>query len=113
MNAVSAVEQLEPLPPATTTPKLSKGRYVKGVVVSVDDKQASVSVSLEKEEVLAQLSFRNYTKSKTVIEDASKGAYLAVGETIWACVLTEGSMPQLSTAALESKPGSMLSNKSR
>ena len=95
-------------PPPT---KLAKGQYVKGIVVSVDDQQASVSVKVDSEDILTQLSFRNYTKSKTAIENASKGSYLAVGEKIWACVLQEGPVPQLSTAALEATPGSMLHNK--
>jgi predicted RNA-binding protein with RPS1 domain len=85
---------------------------VKGVVVSLDEVQANVSVSSGNEEVLAQLSFRNFTKSKAAVDNSSK-QHLAVGETIWACVLSEGLVPQLSTAALEARPGSMLTNKSR
>lgn len=101
-------EQDQPMAPS----KLIKGQYVKGRVTLVDAEQASISVDAGGDgTILAQLSWKNFTKAKAQMPPTP--ALLEVGETIWACVLSEGQVPQLSTAALEARPGSMLTNKTR
>ena len=109
---------------AASGPMPTKGDFVRGIVEAVNERSATVLLDSGHR---AALSWSNFTKQadyKPQPDAASSSSPegqplpslpLAAGDKVWACVLQvpkpdgkDGACVQLSTAALEVRPGDML-----